>query len=855
MRRRFIAKSQGLVEFALVLPIVVLIIFGLLETGRLLFIYSSVITSARGAVRYASATGVNDAGIPRYQDCDGIRNEARRTAFVNVIRDDQIVIQHDSGPSTTAITYCPAGTSVDTSFTPQSGDRVLVTVSTDFVPMVPGLLPFPSFTITASNARTILGSISVQSTPDSDGEGGGGGGGGSGSLTLSKSASPSQYSYVGQVIYYTYTLTNSGSTSLSSPYTISDNKIPNVNCSAATSPLAPGASTTCTGTYTITQADLDAGSVTNQATATARSGSNTVTSNQATATITAVQTPGLSLTKQANPTVAGQGSTVTYTYTLTNSGNVTLTAPYAVSDNKISNVSCPNTPSALAPGASVTCTATYTITAADVAAGQVVNVATATAKFGANMVTSNQASASVLTRPLDLQVTANPSLVSQAGQVITYTYTVTNVGNSTLTGLNIADTLVTNITCGTTTLSPGQSTICTGTYTVTQANLDSGSAITNQSTANGSYPSGTVSSPTVTTTVLVQRMPALTLVKSASPNPATTLGQTVTYTYTLQNVGNVTLTAPYTITDDKISAVNCSSATSPLLPGQSTTCTATYQITQVDLDNGSVTNTAQATARDARDGTTIISSASVSYTLITYNAPRLKLSITAAPNPATAVGQNVQITFTLKNTGNTSLQAPFTISYTIQSASYTLSCGTGVLGLGASLNCYANYTVTSSDAAAGQFLINATASATSPAVTSNSASYSVEVTICDVRHSTIATQWNPGKISMTIYNYGNFTIRVSSITIYWNTQRNNTITNILLGGLQIWPAGGGSGSVGYSPASFSITGNNSIGPGASPILEFRLSKKYTSSNDERIVVQFMEPACRILDSNDNTQLP
>ncbi len=850
--RRFIAKSQGLVEFALVLPIVVLIIFGLLETGRLLFIYSSVITSARGAVRYASATGVNDAGIPRYQDCNGIRNEARRTAFVNVIRDDQIVIQHDGGPGTTAITYCPPGTSVDTSFTPKSGDRVLVTVSTDFVPMVPGLLPFPSFTITASNARTILGSISIQSTPGSGG--GGGGGGGSGSLTLSKSASPSQYSYVGQVISYTYTLTNSGSTSLSSPYTISDNKIPNVNCSAATSPLAPGASTTCTGTYTITQADLDTGSVTNQATATARSGSNTVTSNQATATVTAVQTPGLSLTKRANPTVAGEGSTVTYTYTLTNSGNVTLTAPYAVSDNKISNVSCPNTPSSLAPGANVTCTATYTITAADVAAGWVANVATATAKFGANTVTSNQASASVLTRPLDLQVMANPSSVSRAGQVITYTYTVTNVGNSTLTGLSIADTLVTNITCGTTTLSSGQSTTCTGTYTVTQANLDSGSAITNQSTASGSYPSGTISSSTVTTTVLIQRMPALILQKSASPNPATTLGQTVTYTYTLQNAGNVTLTAPYTVTDDKISSVNCSSATSPLPPGQSTTCSATYQITQMDLDNGSVVNTAQATARDARDGTTIISSASVSYTLITYDAPRLKLSITAVPNPATAVGQSVQITFTLKNTGNRPLQAPFTISYTIQSTSYTLSCGTGVLGLGASLNCYANYTVTSSDASAGQFSINAIAT-TSPAVTSNSASYLVAVTICDVRHSTITTQWNPGKILMTIYNYGNFTIRVNNITIYWNTQGNNAITNIFLGSLQIWPAGGGSGSVGVSPASFSITSNNSIGPGATPILEFRLSKKYSSSSNERIVVQFMEPACPILDSNDNTQLP
>ncbi len=37
----------------------------------------------------------------------------------------------------------------------------------------------------------------------------------------------------------------------------------------ATSPLRPGATETCTGTYTITQADLDNGSVTDSATVTA----------------------------------------------------------------------------------------------------------------------------------------------------------------------------------------------------------------------------------------------------------------------------------------------------------------------------------------------------------------------------------------------------------------------------------------------------------------------------------------------------------------------------------------------------------------------------------------------------------
>ena len=50
--------------------------------------------------------------------------------------------------------------------------------------------------------------------------------------------------------------------------------------------LAPGASVTCTASYTITQADLDAGTVTNVATAS----NGTVTSPTDTETVTAVQT-------------------------------------------------------------------------------------------------------------------------------------------------------------------------------------------------------------------------------------------------------------------------------------------------------------------------------------------------------------------------------------------------------------------------------------------------------------------------------------------------------------------------------------------------------------------------------------
>ena len=61
-------------------------------------------------------------------------------------------------------------------------------------------------------------------------------------------------------------MTNTGTTTLSTIAVI-DNLIARVSC--PDSSLAPGASETCTGTYTVTQADVDTGSVTNTATAAA----------------------------------------------------------------------------------------------------------------------------------------------------------------------------------------------------------------------------------------------------------------------------------------------------------------------------------------------------------------------------------------------------------------------------------------------------------------------------------------------------------------------------------------------------------------------------------------------------------
>ena len=131
---------------------------------------------------------------------------------------------------------------------------------------------------------------------------------------------------------------------------------------------------TCTATYTVTQADLDAGSVTNTAIGHA---DGTPISTDRRRDRHRVQSAGAGLAKTATPaTYDAVGDVISYSYVVTNTGNVTLTGPVTVADDKAHRRPA-RPPASLAPGASMTCTATYTITQADLDAGSVTNTAQA----------------------------------------------------------------------------------------------------------------------------------------------------------------------------------------------------------------------------------------------------------------------------------------------------------------------------------------------------------------------------------------------------------------------------------------------------------------------------------------------
>ncbi|MET9357418.1 hypothetical protein ABZY14_31250 [Streptomyces sp. NPDC006617] len=274
--------------------------------------------------------------------------------------------------------------------------------------------------------------------------------------------------------------------------------------------------------------------------------------------------PQLNLVKQVSqdpplPTPVTPGTQVPYEYVVTNSGNVPLT-DVAVTDDKITNINCPQT--TLAIGATVTCTGTYTVTDADGAAGSLTNTATARGQSDGSQVLSppDDVTLPVQAGPgVRLEKSADDTRVYRAGDEVAYTYTVTNTGPQELTGVAVTDDRVTEVSCQATILAPsgepGDSTTCTGTYTITDADAGKGS-VTNTATAQGQFDGRQVVSPPDDVTVIVASELGLRLEKSADDSRVYRAGDEVTYTYTVTNTGNGALTG-VGVTDDLVPDVTC----------------------------------------------------------------------------------------------------------------------------------------------------------------------------------------------------------------------------------------------------------------------------------------------------------
>ncbi len=159
--RLSLKRGQGLVEFALVLPVLVLLLIAVMEFGYFFFVYSTVNNAAREAVRYGSAVGQSANGVPFYQDCAGIREVVTRIGRYANIQDDDVTISFDSGPGTTSTIVCQ---SMEASHSNELvlNQRIIVEVDVNYYPII--LRPnMPTIPIHALSARTLLISLELDS--------------------------------------------------------------------------------------------------------------------------------------------------------------------------------------------------------------------------------------------------------------------------------------------------------------------------------------------------------------------------------------------------------------------------------------------------------------------------------------------------------------------------------------------------------------------------------------------------------------------------------------------------------------------------------------------------------------------
>lgn len=171
------SRGQAMVEFAIAFPVVMLLVFGIIELGFLLFSYSSVNTAAREAARYGIAIG--DVGAAqRYYDCDGIVDAGLSIGRFAGMTESEISIAYDHGPESATISDSCTGLTSSQISSITFGDRIVVTVNHQYQPLISYMgLNINPFTMTSTSARTIFKNAEII-PGGGDGDGGGGGGGG-----------------------------------------------------------------------------------------------------------------------------------------------------------------------------------------------------------------------------------------------------------------------------------------------------------------------------------------------------------------------------------------------------------------------------------------------------------------------------------------------------------------------------------------------------------------------------------------------------------------------------------------------------------------------------------------------------
>ncbi|MGL4177659.1 MAG: DUF7507 domain-containing protein, partial [Dermatophilaceae bacterium] len=650
-----------------------------------------------------------------------------------------------------------------------------------------------------------------------------------GSLALTKRGTTTDVDGDGQIglgdeIDYTFEVTNTG------PIAVADLAIDDPGLTAPvtcpTAPLAPGGNTTCVATapWVVSQQDVNGGYHSNVASASGRSvdDGTTVTSPEELVLTPVDRTPTVSLTKDGSLNdVDGNGpdagDTIDYTFVITNTGTVQYRPGALVDDPLVGDLNCPPYGSGpctydvgsvtcadygnfLDPGESTTCSADapYTVTQADVDAGEVRNTAIAqvddswldTYRYSepATDVQRLDQTGEMLLEKFATRYDLNGNGIrTDLGDLIVWNFQITNTGTAALDDITVVDPRAGSVTCQALPpggLQPGRIVLCTSddTYTVTQADVDAGivtnTAVAQASTSGSGEP--VTSNPSSTETPILGSA-SLALAKTATVDDldgnGTDLGDEIGWAFEVTNTGTVTVSA-IAVDDPLAGPVTC--APTSLAPGAEASCTAdaVRVVTQSDVDAGAVNNTARATALDP--GGNPVSSDPSSTTTPVDQVYRLALVKTATSSDVDGdgdigLGDEIDYTFEVTNDGTVRLSDPV-VADPLLGAPFACGDTPITLAPGESVTCAVPYTVTQLDVNAGVIANIAGASATDPGGGPVSAAPSSAVVPLDQTGSMLLEKF------ATEYDANGNGIRTDlGDLIVWNFQVTNTGTVTLDG--------------------------------------------------------------------------
>ncbi len=144
-------RGSSIVEFAISAAVVLLLMLGIVELGRLIAVHQAANHAVQEAARWGAAVGDGGAGVPRYGDCAGIRDAAISAGGLIALTGADVAISYLDGTGT-EYANCPEGGSGPA--TVDNFDRIVVTATTTFDSVLPLV---DSASITATNRRTIVG--------------------------------------------------------------------------------------------------------------------------------------------------------------------------------------------------------------------------------------------------------------------------------------------------------------------------------------------------------------------------------------------------------------------------------------------------------------------------------------------------------------------------------------------------------------------------------------------------------------------------------------------------------------------------------------------------------------------------